>query len=495
MILQEDVLQYEQDGQNIHQRRNLLALTGNQVQDHIGNDTQANTLRNAVEQGHCQNGQVSRDGLSQLVVIELQLGDAAEHQEADHDQRRRGCEGRNGGEDGGEEHSDQEQQAGDHSSQTGTAAHSSTGSGLDKGGNGGSTQNSTGSGTDGVSQQSGLNTGQTTIVIQHVSLGGNANQSAQSIENVNEQESEDHNDELQRLDNAEVNIKALTESLAQLGEVGDREGGIQAVVAQLGIGDIYANQLAEHTQDPSSHDTDEDGALDLLDMQDSGDQQTNDAENGADAGAVEVLGEVDQLNQSRTVNTQTGILQADESDEQTDTDGNTALQAQRNGIENGFTDIGQRQDDEDNTFNEDSQQADLPGVAHTQANSIGHVSVQTHACRQRKGQVCHQSHTGGTNEGSQSGCHQNSGGIHTGSGQDAGVNSEDVSHSHEGGDTSHNFGLDIRLVLRQLKDFFEHNDLPFFFLRLAPSHNVNKRTHDLLLHYVNQQNHFHFNIL
>ena len=100
--LQENVLQDEQNSQNIHQRRNLLALAGDQVQDHVGNDAQGDAFGDAVEQGHCQNGQVSRNGLGELVIVKLQLGNAAEHQEADHDQSGSGSEGRNSGKDGSE---------------------------------------------------------------------------------------------------------------------------------------------------------------------------------------------------------------------------------------------------------------------------------------------------------------------------------------------------------------------------------------------------------
>ena len=44
MHLKENILQYEQHRQNIHQRFHLLALAANQMQYHIGNDPDGDAL-------------------------------------------------------------------------------------------------------------------------------------------------------------------------------------------------------------------------------------------------------------------------------------------------------------------------------------------------------------------------------------------------------------------------------------------------------------------
>ena len=48
-----------------------------------------------------------------------------------------------------------------------------------------------------------------------------------------------------------------------------------------------------------------------------------------------------------------GIQEADKGNEEADTGGNSLFQGHRNGVENGFADIGQGQDDENDPFNED----------------------------------------------------------------------------------------------------------------------------------------------
>ena len=157
----------------------------------------------------------------------------------------------------------------------------------------------------------------------------------------------------------------------------------------------------------------------------------------------------------------TGVLQADEGDEQADTHGNASLQGQGNGVENGFTDIGQGQDDEDQTFHEDRQQGDLPAVAEAQHYGVGQVGVQAHAGGQHEGQVGHEGHAAGGDEGGDGRRQQDSGGIHARVAQNAGVDCQDVGHGHEGGQTGHQFRLDGGAVLFQLKNFIKHTEKTF----------------------------------
>ena len=138
-ILQENILEDKQNSEDIHQRRNLLGLAGAQIQHHIGDNTQADALGDAVEQRHRNDGDVGRDGLGEVIIVEADLGDGADHQESHHNQRGSGGEGGNGGEERSENGVEQEQQTSHHSSQTGAAAGSHTGGGFHKGGDGGGT--------------------------------------------------------------------------------------------------------------------------------------------------------------------------------------------------------------------------------------------------------------------------------------------------------------------------------------------------------------------
>ena len=154
------------------------------------------------------------------------------------------------------------------------------------------------------------------------------------------------------------------------------------------------------------------------------------------------------------VHDQLCVLQADESNEQTDAHADSALQGHGNGIEDGLTHIGQAQHNEDDALHKNGHQGQLPAVTHGQGDRVGEVGVQAHAGSQSKRIVGQQSHQGSANERCQRGGDQNRIGIHARSGQDAGVDRKDVGHRHKGGDTRHEFGLDIGVVFFQVKDLF-----------------------------------------
>ena len=199
-----------------------------------------------------------------------------------------------------------------------------------------------------------------------------------------------------------------------------------------------------------------------MDVERGGDEQADEREQRADAGGVEVLGEAGDGNERRGVHAQAGVLQADERDEQADTDRNAALERQRDGVEDRFADIGERQDDEDQALDEYGQQRDLPGVAVARNDGVGHECVQAHACGQRERQVRHERHAQRTDAGRQRGRQQDGGGVHAGRAEDGRVDGEDVRHRHKGGDAGHDLGLYRGLVLRQLEYFFKHTvDQPF----------------------------------
>lgn len=179
-----------------------------------------------------------------------------------------------------------------------------------------------------------------------------------------------------------------------------------------------------------------------------GEEQADQRQQRADACGVEILREADDADQRCGVHAQTGVLQADEGDEQTDTNRNTLFERQRNGIEDGLTDVGERQDDKDQALNEYGQQSDLPAVAVACNNGVRHEGVQTHAGRERERQVCHKRHAQRAQAGCQSGCQQYRGGIHTGGAEYARVYGKDVRHGHKGSDTGHDLGLDCGFVFR-----------------------------------------------
>ncbi len=145
------------------------------------------------------------------------------------------------------------------------------------------------------------------------------------------------------------------------------------------------------------------------------------------------------------------------------------LQGQRNGVEDGFTDIGQRKNNKNDAFHKNGQQCDLPTVAETLHHGVGQVGIQAHARRQDEGQIRYERHAAGGEEGSNGSCQKHGRRIHAGIGQNTGVDSQDVRHGHEGGNARHDLRFNGGFVLRQLEKSFRHLFTTFhmLFLRCA----------------------------
>ena len=117
-----------------------------------------------------------------------------------------------------------------------------------------------------------------------------------------------------------------------------------------------------------------------------------------DACGVEILREADDADQRCGVYAQTRVLQADEGNEQTDTNRNTLFERQRNGIEDSFPHVGQRENDENQTLDKDGEQRKLPRIAHLADNGVCKVCIESETGRQRKRIICEQSHAEAADE-------------------------------------------------------------------------------------------------
>ena len=94
----------------------------------------------------------------------------------------------------------------------------------------------------------------------------------------------------------------------------------------------------------------------------------------------------------RTVNDNAGALEANESNEESDTGSNGKLQAVRNCIENQFSNLGERDDEENESLNEKRRKSHLPTVSHAQNNRVDHECIQSHTRRNDERIICRQRH-------------------------------------------------------------------------------------------------------
>ena len=154
-----------------------------------------------------------------------------------------------------------------------------------------------------------------------------------------------------------------------------------------------------------------------------------------------------QSNQSRAVYYNLGILQADKSDKQTNTAGNTIFQGWRNAVKNRLTDLGQGQNNKDNTLYKYSSQCNLPGIPHLCHYCKGKKRIQPHARRQHKGIIGKKRHNQRTNAGTNGSSGKYRTCIHAGSPQNTRIYRQNVCHRHKSGNTGNDLCADTSTML------------------------------------------------
>ena len=121
-----------------------------------------------------------------------------------------------------------------------------------------------------------------------------------------------------------------------------------------------------------------------------------------------------------------------------------------------FTDLEDRQPEEDQAGEEHRTQRGLPGVTHGQHHGVGEEGVQAHARCQRDRVVGDQTHDRRADGCRQAGGDEHRAVVHAGLGEDARVDEEDVGHRQEGGDAGQDLGAQRGVVRLELKQLFQH---------------------------------------
>ena len=87
--LKNDVLDYEQYCKNIHKRLDLLSVLGEEIDNNIGYNTDADTVRDAVNKRHNKHCKECGDALRG--IAEINTGNCSHHKESDKDKCGCGC--------------------------------------------------------------------------------------------------------------------------------------------------------------------------------------------------------------------------------------------------------------------------------------------------------------------------------------------------------------------------------------------------------------------
>ena len=225
---------------------------------------------------------------------------------------------------------------------------------------------------------------------------------------------------------------------------GEEVRGRRNIGAACVLGDAEGD-----ADDRGGDDTDQEGALYLEGQQHTGDKQTEECEACVTLEPGRVQGD-----EGCSINDDTGILQADEGNEEADTYPDRFFDVIRNGVDDRLSHVHEGKDDEDDTFDEDRGEGELPTVAHSKNNGVRQEGVQSHARGESERQVGHQCHDQRGNGRRDCGGGEDLGELHPGIAENTRVHGQDISHGQECCNSCHHLYLNCSLPLLEFEKLF-----------------------------------------
>ena len=137
------------------------------------------------------------------------------------------------------------------------------------------------------------------------------------------------------------------------------------------------------------------------------------------------------------------FTKTDDGEEHTDTGARCDLQVLGDGVDHlgSPSDLRNRDDEEDDTFNQHSGEGNLPIDAHAEHDGEGEVGVQAHSRCECKGKVGPQTHDHTADKGGDGRCKQRIVKRNTADAQHRWVHEQDVRHRQEGRQSGSQFAI------------------------------------------------------
>lgn len=185
-------LQHKDGGQDQHARSEFLEVSADHIDEYVADQTQYNTIGNAICQRHEDDADKGRDRLR--IVREVDFLYGRHHHQTHQNQHRCGSSTRNGQEERRKEKRYEETQSGDKGSQSAASAFAHTRSTLHKCGDGTGAQHGAGCRTYGIYQECLFQMRNLSVLADHARFGGNTDQGSDSVEHIYKQEGKYHDD-------------------------------------------------------------------------------------------------------------------------------------------------------------------------------------------------------------------------------------------------------------------------------------------------------------
>ena len=413
----------------------VAPFAGEGLQHHVGDEAEGEAVGDRVGERHDDRRDRRRRRFGKLVPVDL--GQFAHHQSGDIEQRGRGGVGRHRA---GQRRDEQRRQEQDGDHQRGEArapARLHTRRAFDIGGGARRAEQRAGDDRRRIGEQGAPEPIWLALLDQLRPLG-DADQRAGGVEHLDQHEDQDDVDEpaVQRADDVEL-------------QEGRRHGRRHRDKAVEGAD---AGDPGQHSH---GEDADEDRPAHAQGVEHRNDEE---AENGEQRSGLLEIAEADQ--RGRIVDDDAGILQRDDTEEQTDTGGDGATQRMRDAGDQPASDAGDGEDHEDDARDEDRAQRLLPGKAERRHHREGEEGVEPHARRHADGPVGDQRHHRRAERGRDAGGHEDRVAVHAGGGQDLGVDEDDVGHRQKCRQARDQFGAHAGTVLGEPEEAFKHDFPP-----------------------------------
>ena len=434
--LYENIPQHKQHRQDPHRNRNVLEAAGNRVHHDIGDDADQDTVGDRVRERHEGDRQERRDAAA--VVLPVDAGHGRHHHDADDDQGRGGRGARDREEDRREEQREAEADGDREGGEAGAAAVADAGGAFDVSRGRRGAEAGAGDGRDGVGEEDLVDV-LNLVALDEAGRLADADHGAHRVEHVDEQEGQDDDEHVPGED---VVPLELHEDGGDAVREGDELRVAGGVAGQLGHGFAGRGVLDEEADDGRGEDADEDAAADFEHHEAAGDDEAEDGDEGR------AVGHVTEDDEGRVaVHDDAGVLHADEGDEEADTGADGFFQGAGDRVDQVGPDLRDGHEDEQDAFDEDGGQGELPVVAHREADREDEEGVQAHAGGEAEGLLRVEGHDEGTDDGGQGGRREDGALRHPVEGaEDAGVDGQDVGHRQEGRDARDDLRPDIVLL-------------------------------------------------
>src|SRR5690348_10067165 len=442
----------EQRGEEPHHPAHLAGAAAQHLEHDVAGDTDEHAVRDGEGERHHQQGEEGGQAVGD--VLEADLDDWLDHQEADDDQH--GCGGgwRHQADERDGEEREQEEAGDPDGGEAGLAALADARRALDEGGDGGVAGERAPHAGGGVHHHGAAGAREVALLVQDAELSSQAAERAEGVHHVGDEEGEEEEQngaggEVAAEERAEVYAAdTLAEEGAEVWE-GDEAAGAKEAGGVLNAGQQGGARVGlDDSHDPGDggggDDAEQQGAAHLARHHQASDEQAGEgdehdrvverAELGQAVGVADLDGGAGLDGGEGVELDDVGVGEADEGDEEADAGAGGELDREGDAHDDLLAPGAGDEQQEGEAIQEDEGEGGADGEAARADDGEGEEGVVAEAGGERPGQISPEAHEQRGDDGGEDGADDQRGGVEAGGRHDGRVDEDDVGHRDEGGE-------------------------------------------------------------